>query len=111
MPKIYVTQEVPTANYKTAERFGDIIFLCTSEISQAAGSLHNIKLVNNIRERFKNYNPAVDFIAPSGSPIITCIVMAIAREKGKTFNFLKWNNREHDYSAVTINIEGDQYVY
>lgn len=111
MPKVYVTQEVHTANYKSAEKYGDIVFLCTTEVSQAAGSLHNVKLVNNIRERFKNYDPLVDFIAPSGSPVISCIVMAIAREKGSTFNFLKWNNREHDYTPVTINVEGDQYVY
>ncbi len=111
MPKVYVTQEVPTANYKTAEKYGDIVFLCTTEISQAAGSLHNVKLVNNIRERFKKFDPLIDYIAPSGSPVITCIVMAIAREKGSTFNFLKWNNREHDYAPVTINVEGDNYVY
>jgi hypothetical protein len=111
MPKVYVTQEVATANYNPAEKFGDVVFLCTAEISGSSGSLHNAKLVNSIRDRFKDYDPAVDFIAPSGSPIISCIVMAIAHEKGTTFNFLKWNNRDYTYTPIKVDIEGDGNVY
>jgi hypothetical protein len=105
MPKVYVTQEVQHADYQQAEKFGEVVFLCTSEVSNISGSLHNRKLLNVIRERFKNFDPIDDYIAPSGSPIIACLVMALAREKGTVFNFLKWSNRDREYSQVTFDLE------
>lgn len=110
MPKVYVTQEVQYADYQQAEKFGEVVFLCTSEVSSISGSLHNKKLLNIIRDRFKNYDPIDDYIAPSGSPIITCLVMALAREKGTVFNFLKWSNRDRQYSQVTFDLEETGHV-
>ena len=111
MPKVYVTQEVPTANYHPAEKYGDVVFLCTTEVSGATASLHNVKLINSIRERLKLFNPADDFIAPSGSPIISCIAMAIVREKGSKFTFLKWNNRDFAYTPINVDLLGEDNVY
>ncbi len=110
MPTVYVTQEVAVANYRPAEKFGDVVFLCASEVSGSMSSIHNVKLINNIRDRFTRFDPAEDYIAPSGSPIIACIVMALAREKGTTFNFLKWNNRDHSYTPIRIDLMGERDV-
>lgn len=110
MPKVYVTQEVAYADYQQAERYGEVVFLCTSEVSNITGSLHNRKLLNVIRERFREYNPDTDYIAPSGSPIVSCIVMALAREKGSVFNFLKWSNRDRQYSQVTFDLKETGHV-
>jgi hypothetical protein len=110
-PKVYVTQEVTTANYSDIERFGDPVFLSTSEVSNVPDSLHNQKLVGLIRERFAGYDPELDYIAPSGSPIIAGLVFALAREKGDTFNVLKWNNRDRAYTAIRIGIKGVVGVY
>lgn len=110
-PKVFITQEVMTANYSDIERFGDPVFLSTSEVSNVPESLHNRKLVAFIRSRFAAYNPEVDFIAPSGSPIVSGLVFAIAREKSHTFNVLKWNNRDRMYTPIRIGVEGDRHVY
>lgn len=110
-PKVFVTQEVVTANYSDVERFGDPVFLSASEVSNVVDSLHNRKLVSHIRDRFAEYNPEVDFIAPSGSPVLAGLVFAIAREKGSTFNILKWNNRDRRYVPIRISIEAGSYVY
>lgn len=111
MPKVFVTQEVTTANYSDIERFGEPVFLSASEVSNVPDSLHNQKLVGLIRERFHEYDPGVDFIAPSGSPIIAGLVFALAREKGDTFNVLKWNNRDRVYTAIRIGVKGVTGVY
>jgi hypothetical protein len=100
-----------TANYTPADRWGDVVFLSASEISNVPNSLHNRKLVAVIRDRLEAYNPEVDYIAPSGSPIITGIVFAVAREKSPVFNVLKWNARDQSYTAARIDVSGDQYVY
>lgn len=111
MTKVFITQEVTTANYSDVERFGEPIFLSASEVSNVPDSLHNQKLVGIIRDRFATYNPDVDFIAPSGSPIISGLVFAIAREKGEVFNVLKWNNRDRIYTPIRIGIKGVVGVY
>ena len=105
-PKVYVTQEVVTANYSDIERFGAPVFLCTSEMSDVTNSRHNERLVGLIRARFRGFNPDTDFIAPSGSPIISGMVFAMARETGDTFNVLKWNNRDQRYTAIRIGVQG-----
>lgn len=111
MPKVFVTQEVTTANYSDIERFGEPVFLSASEVSNVPDSLHNQKLVGLIRERFAEYDPALDFIAPSGSPIIAGLVFALARERGDTFNVLKWNNRDRIYTPIRIGVKGVTGVY
>lgn len=110
-PKVYITQEVVTADYSDIERFGDPVILATSEVSNVPDSLHNRRLVTFIRSRFADYDPAVDFIAPSGSPVIAGLVFAMAREKGKRFRVLKWNNRDRQYTPIHISVEGSQGVY
>jgi hypothetical protein len=110
-PVVFVTQEVTTANYQDVERFGEPVFLSTSEVSNVPDSLHNQKLISFIRSRFDKYDPGVDFIAPSGSPIVAGLVFAMAREKGDTFNILKWNNRDRQYTAIRIGVKGEKNVY
>jgi len=111
LPKVFITQEVMTANYQDVERFGEPVFLSTSEVSNVPDSLHNRKLIAFIRSRFAEYDPGVDFIAPSGSPILAGLVFALAREKGSTFNILKWNNRDRQYTPIRISIEETRNVY
>ena len=110
-PNVYVTQEVTTANYQDIERFGNPVFLSASEVSNVPNSVHNVKLVNVIRSRFEDYAPDRDFIAPSGSPIISGLVFAMAREKGDTFNVLKWNNRDQVYTVIRVSVKGMKDVY
>ena len=104
---VFVTQEVPFADYTDLERFGEPVFLSASEVSNVTDSLHNKKLMGLIRDRFAQYRPGVDFIAPSGSPILSGLVFALAREKGDTFMVLKWNNRDRKYTPIRISVKGE----
>ena len=109
--KVYVTQEVITANYGPAEDWGEVVFLSVSEVSNVPNSLHNAKLVHSIRERLREFEPSIDFIAPSGSPVITGVVFAILRERTSKFNILKWNSRDGRYTCIKIDIQGEERVY
>lgn len=102
--KVFVTQEVSFANYAGAQEFGDVVFLTASEVSMVDESLHNAKLVDSIRRRLAGYSPELDYIAPSGSPVITGLVFAILAERTSRFKILKWNGRDRAYSPVTIDI-------
>lgn len=110
-PKVYVTQEVRTANYGPAEQFGEVVFLTASELSQFKNSVHNKKVIAVLRENLKNFNKEIDFIAPSGSPVITGLVFAILREKTTHFQVLKWNARDQMYAPLFISIEENELVH
>lgn len=110
MPTVYITQEVPTANYSTAEDFGCVEVLTASELSHIRNSAHNKKVVALLREKLAKFDPEKDFIAPSGSPVITGMVFAILREKTSNFNVLKWNARDRMYIPLTIDIEENEIV-
>jgi hypothetical protein len=109
--EVYVTQEVLTANYGPAEEWGEVKFITVSELSNVPNSLHNAKVVAGIRSKLAEFRPDVDYIAPSGSPIITGLVFAVLRERTSKFNILKWNSRDKAYSAIKINVAGEQRVY
>ncbi len=110
-PIVYITQEVTTANYGPAERWGEVKFLVASELSNVPNSLHNAKMVTVIRERLREFDPEHDFVAPSGSPVITGIVFAVLRERTSRFNILKWNSRDGEYSVIRIDVAGAGRVY
>lgn len=110
LPRVFITQEVPTANYTTAENFGRVEVLTASELSHIRNSTHNRKLVSVLREKLADFNTNIDFIAPSGSPIITGIVFAILHEKADSFNVLKWNARDRMYIPLFINIRENEIV-
>jgi len=109
--KVYVTQEVTTANYGPAEKWGEVKFLSVSEVSNVPNSLHNARLVATIRERLRDFDPECDYIAPSGSPVITGIVFAILRERTSKFSVLKWNSRDGEYTVIRIDVAGVERVY
>lgn len=103
--RVFVTQEVTTANYTDLDRWGEPVFLTASEVSNVRTSVHNSKLVLIIKSKLATFNPDRDYIAPSGSPIITGIVFAVLAAMGITkFPILKWNNRDRVYTLVMIDI-------
>lgn len=106
MSTVFVTQEVPTANYTDAGRFGDVVFLCASEMSTTPKSLHNARLIASIRAKLKDFDPNCDHIVPSGSPAIASVVFALVGKKTSRFSILKWNSRDRVYTPIDIDLEG-----
>ena len=109
-PKVYITQEVQTANYGPAEGYGEVVFVTASELSHLRNSAHNRKLIALIREKLRDFRPHVDFVAPSGSPIITGLVFAVLRERTARYQVLKWNARDQMYVPLFIDIEETEHV-
>lgn len=109
-PRVYITQEVQTANYRPAEGFGEVVFITASELSHLRNSAHNRKLIALIREKLRNFEPDLDFVAPSGSPIITGLVFAVLRERTPKYQVLKWNARDQMYVPLFIDVEETEHV-
>jgi len=102
--KVFITQE-GNHNYTEAQEFGEVEFLTSDEFSPIPTSGKNKNILREIKAKMSTYIPGVDYIMPSGSPIVIGIAFMIAREKGTAVKILKWDNQRRKYSGITVNVE------
>ena len=103
--RVFVTQESAQLNYSPAEEFGDVHFLTRHDLSPVANSLANQALVDELRQKLQSFDPALDYLAPSGSPIVSGIAFALLHERGvRPIRVLRWSNRDRMYVPITINL-------
>lgn len=104
-PRVFITQENDRQNYVPAEKFGEVVFLTRREVSPIKNSLTNTAIVDELRRKLADFLPDIDFLAPSGSPIVTGIAFMLLRERGwKHFNALRWSNRDGAYQVIPVNL-------
>lgn len=104
-PKVFVTQELPVS-YEKAERHGEVVFLSSREVTQTTGSLRNADILRHMVSAMKDYQPGVDYLVPSGSPLTIGIGFMIASWKGPKIRVLQWDNRGLDYREYTVDLDG-----
>lgn len=105
-PRVFVTQEVRASriDYTPARAWGQIHFCTIMDFSPEEDSQLNEVLVQDLRRALQDYDPAVDWVVTSGSPLVIAAVFMIIREKTATARVLRWSNRDHMYQEVTINL-------
>lgn len=110
MSKIFVTQENPLFDYSSLDSFGDVRFVTLNDFTAAPNSLYNIDLMNSIESAMSGFDPDKDFLAPSGSPLITAACVAYLVKRGVTrIVVLRWTNRDRNYQQITLDF-GGKYV-
>lgn len=103
-PRVFVTQENPSLNYLPAESFGEIVFLTREDFSAVKNSLNNLSLVSQLKTSLKSFDPKVDFITVSGSPIVSAAIFMLLGQTCKEVTMLRWSNRDRVYQPVHINL-------
>ena len=104
MGKVFVTQEVPRLDYSKAAEFGGVVFLSAMDLSSEKNSLHNVAIIDGMRDKLRDFDPEHDYLVPSGSPIVAAAAFMLVREKAHRVSVLKWSNRDFLYSVVHINL-------
>lgn len=108
-PRVFVTQEVRNSrvkiDYAPARSFGQIQFLTIMDYSSDDSSIFNKVLVEELRGRLADFDPENDYVVVTGSPLVAAIVFMILRERTHRVKFLRWSNRDFQYSETTINLE------
>lgn len=102
--KVYVTQENTALNYLPAEDFGEIVFITRNDFSPIRNSLSNVELINDIERALKSFNPDVDYITVSGSPVVAAVVFMVLAKKTKHVQILRWSNRDRLYQPIYISL-------
>jgi hypothetical protein len=101
----FVTQENPRLDYTgLMDVTDDVVFVTAYDFNSMTGSESNIRLVDGIRRKLASFDPATDYVVPSGSPLVTAVVFAILHEKTNKFNVLRWSNAEGRYHKFTIEV-------
>ncbi len=101
-PKVYVTQET-NYDFTPAERFGDVVFLTHKDLNNMRASIHNDKVVAEIKDKIKHYDPDEDWFVIAGSPYIAAVVFMLLGRKHNAIRILRWDNR--DFRYVPLHIE------
>ncbi|PIZ29609.1 MAG: hypothetical protein COY40_06520 [Alphaproteobacteria bacterium CG_4_10_14_0_8_um_filter_53_9] len=101
----FVTQETEHT-FIEAERFGEVVFLTTTDVNNTKGSLHNEELFRSIKAQLREFNPEVDYIVPAGSPYVVAGVFLILGNMGlKNIKVLRWNNRDYNYTPLHMDLK------
>jgi len=105
VPRVYISQENPTANYDGAKEYGELFFITNKEFSPNTNSLQNEVLIAEVDDRIVNFDPFVDTLVLGGSPITMGYVFHLAIEKAKRckspkLSFLMWNSRDKVYRQM-----------
>jgi hypothetical protein len=101
---VFVTQEQTKLNYMPAEKYGEIVFLTRDDFSPVAGSLSNVALIQQIKDKLAAFDPGRDYIVFSGSPTVAAAVFAHLGALVSNFKVLRWSNRDSQYTPITISL-------
>lgn len=100
--KVFITQEVASLNYLPAQSFGELVPLTRDDVSSVKGSLINTRIAQDVAHKLQDFNPNIDFIVSSGSPMVAAIVFMELGRRFKQVTVLRWSNRDQCYTPVTI---------
>ena len=103
-PKVFVTYET-NHDFSEAERYGEITFLTSDDLSNVRGSVRNEGILSNIRNKLKKFDAENDWIVVTGSPYVAAAVFLIlGNRKIRSVNVLRWDNRDFVYRPMHIEL-------
>lgn len=101
---IFVTQEMPW-DFRDAEAYGTIQFLTRDDLHNVKGSLHNARLLSDLRQQLKAFDPETDWVIITGSMYVAAAVFLILGSKGHSYvPILRWNNRDRKYIPLHMQL-------
>ena len=108
MPKVYVVQENPRLNYVDAENYGEVIFLTAKDYSPMKNSLINTQVLVDISRGMEYFDPDVDFLLLTGSPILLGYAFHRAMIKRGYIHILQWDGYRQSY--IPVRFRPDDHV-
>lgn len=108
MAKVFVIQENPRLNYMDAENYGEVIFITTKNYSPMKNSLINAQVLSDIATSMVNFDPDVDFLLLTGSPILIGYAFHLAMIKKGYVHILQWDGYRQSY--LPIRFRPDEHI-
>ena len=105
MSEVYRTRGQAKYDYAPAAAFGDLVTVADRVYSFAPGNAVNGPIVGGIATCAREFNPAEDFVLPSGSAIMTALFfVALAARGVDRVRVLMWATADGMYSASYVDM-------
>lgn len=102
-PRVFVTQET-SHDFRAAEQFGTVEFVTAGDLNNMRQSLHNERLIADVKDKLKDFDPERDWLVITGSPYVSALVfLLLGMKKFRSVRILRWDNR--DFCYVPLHIE------
>ncbi len=106
-PTVFVTQDNQKLDYEPAREFGEIEYLTFIEYSPHPNDgVGNAEFMNQLWDKLQLYEPGIDYILASGSPIsifVTGLIVGnFPHSATERHKILKWNHRLRDYELCIV---------
>jgi len=98
--KVFVIQENPKLDYMDADRYGDVVFVTNQEYSPMQGSLGNEKILKEVEQAMREFNPDLDFLLLTGGLVVVGYAFSLALIKKRYINLLQWDKRKNSYVPI-----------
>jgi hypothetical protein len=100
---VWVTQDT-NKDFSGALQFGDVKFLTDDDVHSIEGP-HNTWLFGHLNRRVEKIDPRKDWLVIAGSPYVAATVFMLLGLQGKqSVRVLRWDNRDHRYIPMNINL-------
>jgi hypothetical protein len=108
MSKVYVVQEVYGRDFMPAKKFGELVPLLQADTQIYLSATPAVRRLTRHLSKFTDE----DYLLLVGDPVLIGIAVSIAcaANRGKV-KLLKWDKRNMDYHAVSVDIfqKGEQF--
>ena len=99
MSRVFITQEMHGRNFLPARHFGQLVAVLPDNAQVVISATPILRKIQRTLSDYSNE----DYLLLSGDPIIMGLCMMVASEKTNgILKMLKWEKREKDYYAVTV---------
>ncbi len=103
--KVIVTNMNPKTDYSAARKYGNIVSLSDKVYSFVPGSAANDILAVDIHRAADDFDPAIDYVLPSGSSISTSLFLIALVDRGiSKVKVLMWSGNDQCYNNSILNL-------
>lgn len=105
MGKVYIIQDAGILDFSKAKKYGELVPMIEESIFPNSDQQQICNVVDTIKTKLKDFNPANDYILLTGDPLSILITALVLSGMGIFYVIcLKWDRELKDYYRVIVNI-------
>ncbi len=101
---VWVPQPVNKFDYHPASVFGELVIIVNRKPHPTIKNSDAPSMVSMVRKKLENFTDS-DVVLPIGDPALIAMVTGeVILITGGLLNILKWDNKNHKYYEVTVDL-------
>ncbi len=100
---VYVMAVSHNKDYSAADRYGDLVAIADDYVTFAEHA--DERLMSRLSRIVHQFNPARDYLLPTGSPILIGLVCGLMARRHGNIRMLKWDRVQARYDVMHIDFD------